>query len=759
MKLGLGSLLKKDKKKDYFIALLLRDEKIEAVIFQEEEGKIQVIGEGKVILEDSIESLSEEEFLDACDKAISQAEQSLPPSTEVKKTIFGLKENWILEDKIKREYLEKLKKLSEALALNPVGFLITHDAISHLLAEEEGAPVSALLVEVGIKNIAISLLRAGKIIETKRAKIEDSISQTTDRLLHHFNYEVLPSRIIVFDGKNAEAISQEFIAHLWSKSLPFLHVPQANVLSKGFDSKAIVFGVAKQMGFGTITQAKIQPKTLQAEPEKKEDEVKTTIKKEEKEEKIQEENDKPLKENEENFGFLIDEDVAKKKKEDIEEEQIKTFEEKSHETEIEKNEMELKKPEEKKGKKLFAIIFFIFTLIFKIFLKIPFKRLPLRAAFSGASKSKIIFIPPIIILILIILFVFYTLNLKSNVTIYLTPKIMEENYTLSLSSKKEGENIIQVKTISVKEEGKISKEATGKKEVGEKAKGTVSIYNKTSESKTFPVGTIIKASNGLEFSLNEAVNVSSASGDIFSPTTPGTAKAAITALEIGKEYNLPSGTTFSIGSLNNIAAKNEGPFSGGSKKEINVASKQDYDKLLEDLPKKLQDKAKQEVAKKVSTDEEVLPLILEQKFEKKAFNKEVGEETQSLTLNATISYHFVSYDKAKMAEYLKNLFKEKGQGLEFAGTGIKYEIQKYDQKDPNNITVQVKAKASFVPKVDTSELTKKIAGKSIEDAEPIFSEIAQYSTNEISFSPNIPFVPATLPRVSKNISITLRTNE
>src|SRR5437660_9575752 len=56
---------------------------------------------------------------------------------------------------------------------------------------------------------------------------------TLFRSLKNFtNVEVLPSRILLLNGKD-ETIGQKFITHQWSKSLPFLHVPQVTILPFG----------------------------------------------------------------------------------------------------------------------------------------------------------------------------------------------------------------------------------------------------------------------------------------------------------------------------------------------------------------------------------------------------------------------------------------------------------------------------------------------------------------------------------------------
>src|SRR3989344_1343041 len=244
----------KKEKREYFLALLLRDEKAYAVVFEEQQGRARVVGEHEVHFKDTLETASDDELLDVLDKAISSAESELPKDVQSQKMILGVKEEWVEGGKIKKEYLVKLKKICESLGLSPIGFLIITEAIAHLIQKEEGAPVSGILIDIGKKTVDVTLLRAGRIVESKSAPVTDSIAKTTDILLHHFtSYEVLPSRIFVTGShKDTEHIAQEFISHAWSKSLPFLHVPQVIALPWGFDAKAVLNGAVTQMGFSLL---------------------------------------------------------------------------------------------------------------------------------------------------------------------------------------------------------------------------------------------------------------------------------------------------------------------------------------------------------------------------------------------------------------------------------------------------------------------------------------------------------------------------
>jgi hypothetical protein len=253
MKLPIPSLFGKKGSSDaYYLALLLRDEKIVAVILQEVAGQLTTIGTSETHLITPLEQTPYDELLDILDKTISRAEDKLPSNIETEKTIFGVKDTWVTDKKINKEQLSLLKKLCDALTLTPIGFMVVSEAIAHLLNKEEGAPLSAIVAEIGQHAASLSLFRAGRVIEAHSANITDSATLAVDRLLHHFTVDVLPSRIILFNGRDDEKVSQEFISHQWSKSIPFLHVPQISVLPVGFDARAMIHGAGEQMGFTVI---------------------------------------------------------------------------------------------------------------------------------------------------------------------------------------------------------------------------------------------------------------------------------------------------------------------------------------------------------------------------------------------------------------------------------------------------------------------------------------------------------------------------
>lgn len=749
--------LAKKKQSEYFLSLVLRNEKASAVVFEEIEGKVNVVGEHVEPFTTTIEEAAEDELLDIIDRAVSTAEKNLPEGVESKKTIFGVKQSWIEEGKIKKEYLGKLKKVSDELGFLPMGFLVIPEAIAHLLQKEEGAPISAVLAEIGRDNITLSLIKAGKIIETQTGAVGDSIIAEVEKLLKQFSTpEVFPPRIILFDG-GKEELQQEFIGHKWAKDSPFMHLPQVSSLPANFDARAVLNGAAKQMGFEVL-----------------EDSLTKAVKEDRGEIKpgaiVEPDEDKTLEEAASEFGFSGD-DVKKDEDDEMSEETKKeepmtavadNFERKKDSDlakEFAKAPDELEETQAQKktlptvGKAMIGAGFLGFLGFVKK-LKIPSL---IKTGLATPRKALFMLFP----LVLIILYVFIYLFLRSaTITLSVDAKKSQQdvNVTFSNSDKTSADkNVIKAQFLSVSEDGKLSTATSGKKETGDKAKGTVTIFNNNSTGITLSAGTTITSSdNSLNFTTDKAVTIASASGDIFSGTTPGKATVAVTAEKFGTNYNLPSNSKFTVAGQSDVAAKNDNAFSGGTKKDIKVVAQADLDKLANDIKKNLEIQAKDEIQKKATGNSIVLPNFISESFDKKSFSKEVGDEAGEVSITAVVVYDGVSYQRPEIISFAqeklkkdvsKDLTIDEGS-LDISASGLK--------KKDDLATAKITIKADLVPKVDEKEFAKKVAGKSSADASSLLHDLPQVTDVKVNIFPNL--FPQSLPFSSGKIKIVVSKN-
>ena len=288
----------------------------------------------------------------------------------------------------------------------------------------------------------------------------------------------------------------------------------------------------------------------------------------------------------------------------------------------------------------------------------------------------------------------------------------------------------------------------------------MTIYNSNDSRKQLNAGTTIVSSNKLEYVLDKDVAIASASGDIFTGTKPGTAQVAVTAKNIGPDYNLPSNTTFTVTGAANMAAKNDSAFSGGSKKQVTVVSKKDTEKLLSDLPKSLTEKAKQELANKVEGDTQLLPGFTDTSIATRKFDKEVDQEVRTVSLKGKVTFEALTYKKKDLSDFVTTILKNKySEELQISGKGIETSIKDTDANDEGEIAATVAIKANLLPAIQLDDIKKNLAGKSKSDAVKYLNSIPQISQSTITFSPPVPFIPQYIPKASDHVTVEVKEND
>lgn len=735
--------LKKKQKSEYFLSLVLRDEKASAVVFKEISGRVDVVGEHNETFKAGLENATEEELLNVIDKSVSTAEKTLPEGEESQKTIFGLKSNWVEDGKIKPEYLAKLKKVSDELQFKPMGFLVITEAIIHYLEREEGAPVSAIVVEVGKKSITVSLTKAGKLLETKSVELEGSVPVAVDSLLKHFTTaEVLPSRIVIFDS-GSERLAQDFMAHKWSRELGFLHIPKITNLDSNYDAKAVLSGAASQMGFEVLAASLVRAAKEDEAPEIAPIETET-------------DEDKTLGEAASEFGFTS-EDVAEKPKTAVDESVDGPV--KSDNITLSDQFKEI--PEEVKIENSDKRSLGVNAAALSVTAKGFFKKIKLGEIIkNGGNRKKILFIA-IPIILLVLLAVFYVFGRSATVTLGVSGEEIEGSETVTLSEESPTSasgNTINVTFITSSQDGKVTTAATGKKETGDKAKGTVTVFNNDTTGKTLAVGTVIVSENNLKFVTDKAVTVASASGDIFSGTEPGKADVTVTAEKFGTNYNFPSDTKFKVEGSSTIAAKNDKAFAGGTKKDIKVVSQKDLDKLAKDLQKQLETEAKSDLQKQATGDSVISPNFTSVEFDKETYSKKVDEEANDVSLTGVIVFEGVAYKKSDLVSFAKEkLAEDIEDNMTLDEERITGEATDITTKN-GKTTAKVNIKAVKIPKIDITDIARKVSGKNVKTTTRELQNIPEVEKVNIEVFINLPFLPNTLPFSSDKIKVVVDKN-
>ncbi len=190
-------------------------------------------------------------------------------------------------------------------------------------------------------------------------------------------------------------------------------------------------------------------------------------------------------------------------------------------------------------------------------------------------------------------------------------------------------------------------EATGQKDVGEKATGVINVYNLTSDILGLSAGTKVTTKDGLNYVIQTAVKVlaktvapitsgkcvTSDGGQSYDCNVAGViADVAVTASATGEKYNvatLPDSLTVGGFSLTKVYGQTKAGFAGGTTKIAKVVTEVDLAKADLAVRDALVAKSKQDLLDKATTDGAKLVEDVSQEIVSLSASKKAGEEVDN----------------------------------------------------------------------------------------------------------------------------------
>ncbi|MEK7633351.1 MAG: hypothetical protein AAB437_00715 [Patescibacteria group bacterium] len=331
---------------------------------------------------------------------------------------------------------------------------------------------------------------------------------------------------------------------------------------------------------------------------------------------------------------------------------------------------------------------------------------------------------------------------KADLTVYLPTQVLEKNSKIEIDYRVSSASADFSQTINT----------SGKREVGDKARGSVTIHNFEDKEKTFAKGSIFETS-GLKFLLDSDVKVASSSlAADGSAKLPGKNNGSVTAAVIGPESNLTKGQRFTIESLpaTTYFAINDTAFTGGNKKQIQTVAKKDQ----EDLKEIILNKAKKEISSiKVLSGEIVASSLSRVDFSKTNFSKEIGEESSKLSLRATVAATHFIYDKNNFVDKALVLMKpEVKKQYQLEKENIFFTTNKVEKKD-KVLIVDAKIKAKAVVKISPEKIKKTVLGKNKSELTEILKNRFKIDGYDVTIREPLSLLKNYLPFFSNNINL------
>ena len=298
--------------------------------------------------------------------------------------------------------------------------------------------------------------------------------------------------------------------------------------------------------------------------------------------------------------------------------------------------------------------------------------------------SRYFWLLPLVILILFI----PTLPLfiaRAEITLSFTPIEFTDIFSLTLdpAASTTSNSLVPVSQKKLTLSVNASVPASGKKEIGEKARGEVTIFNKLDTIQNLNKGLIFSDKLGHKFESTSNLQVPGSTYNLDSGIiTLGQVKTSLVAIDIGPESNLSTGTQLSSSNPNFLIKINSN-FSGGTKELVAVVSAEDRSRLLATARQELSIKAKNQIQAESAPGLTIFDSTAFFDSQKTDYNREIGEVADTLTLNlfSQVSFLFVNpSDKLKITSYFLQ------------------DNPKLSGLDPNSLTLNL----TFVPKDLTS---------------------------------------------------------
>lgn len=343
-------------------------------------------------------------------------------------------------------------------------------------------------------------------------------------------------------------------------------------------------------------------------------------------------------------------------------------------------------------------------------------------------------------------------------TLIYEPLSVSEETILKLNA--EGDSAIENTEITLADSTTVSTESTGEKEIGEKAKGKIRIFNATSEIVVLKKGEvaecIVNFCDGLTYTLNSEVNIG--------PQSPE--EVDITASDAGENYNLNAGDgRFKIGdysSQTDLVSTNIQALEGGTpKKKVKFVSKQD----LETAQKKAEEELEERILFKIKntpTNSNFHFIDETYSYETISTDADASEDDEVDIINVTIEGEgkVTAFDKTEIDkqanEYLNSLIPD-GYKLQ-AEANPTWTIQ---EQTATIVTVKIQVNLNMVPAFNVQDIKKTLAGTNIDDVDKKISSIDKVVSHRRTLTPdsNLPNFLRNVPESTSKIEIRLEAKQ
>lgn len=340
-------------------------------------------------------------------------------------------------------------------------------------------------------------------------------------------------------------------------------------------------------------------------------------------------------------------------------------------------------------------------------------------------------------------------DLKKEVKVLMSNKITQADIQQS---------VFPATLIEAEKESSQKFAATGKKNIGEKTKGTITVYNAwESSARKFSAGTKFSSSSKVFLAINDFTVPGSAirEGNLV----PGSVSVQIEAEKPGEEYNIKAGRFTILGlpsaQQEKIYGSSSGDFSGGYAKEVQVVSQTDYDNGKKTLQDKLTAEVDQEMRTQAQGQKMLDKAVITPEPEITTSSK-VDEEAKEFEMKLKLKKQAMVFNFANYREFLTQILAKQVPSDKMVAIANDEDIGAMVQNtafDKGEMEMTNNVAAKIAAKISADKIKTDILGKGKGEADKYLKSQEGVSAAEIRFSPS--WWPK-IPILSRNLTVQIK---
>lgn len=316
------------------------------------------------------------------------------------------------------------------------------------------------------------------------------------------------------------------------------------------------------------------------------------------------------------------------------------------------------------------------------------------------------------------------------------------------------DTVVVAKTLEMSKDLSQSVEATGEKDVGSQANGSVALKNcEDTSTHNLPVGSKISTA-GKIFTTSAATTLPE--GEFSGGGTVCKSKSvtvSVVAVENGDTYNFSNANFTVVGMSSRISGV--GTTSGGVSKKVRVVAQTDVDTTIRTLVEGAKAEVLTDLKNKSNDSEKVFDDTLVASVVTQSTNPPVGTEATNVTISVKAKYTILAAAETDLARIIENsLEAELKGGSKVLNPGLDQAKFVAQGQTKTGFSYALSTVAYIGQPIDSAALQHAIAGKAKKEVADIVKQQPNVTGVTVDGWPLVPNMPIPVSNIKVKISVT-----